>query len=86
MRVLIEMPDYARAENLLIETFQASSAAQDDQTARGFYTVAGQLINGARAHIDRYRILLTLDERQILARARLLRQRVSQSLVAPPAR
>lgn len=84
MRVLIEMPDYARAENLLTETFQASSNAPDDQTSRNYYTVAGQLMNATRAHIERYRVYgfditdqsLPTDARNDVERLRLLLERV----------
>ena len=43
-----------RAEALLEENFQAR-AAQKDESLGTYFALAGQAINGARAHLGRYR-------------------------------
>jgi TonB family protein len=54
MSIYLEEGNYARAESLLEETFRAR-AAQKDRSIRTYFALAGQAVNGARAHIARYR-------------------------------
>jgi TonB family protein len=54
MGIHLEQGDYARAQNLLEETFKARTPQHEGST-RSYFAVAGQTINGARAHLDRYR-------------------------------
>jgi TonB family protein len=54
MSIYLEEGNYARAESLLEETFRAR-ATQRDRSIRNYYALAGQAVNGARAHISRYR-------------------------------
>jgi len=56
MNVYLEEGNYIRAEALLEETFQARSSKNDD-SIRTYFALAGQAINGARAHLSRYRNL-----------------------------
>ena len=52
MWIFVEMPDYARANALLEETFKERGA----EPARvAYHALAGQTINGVRAHLERYR-------------------------------
>lgn len=54
MSIYLEQADYARAENLLEETFKAR-VAQNEGSVRSYFALAGQSVNGARAHLERYR-------------------------------
>ncbi len=54
MSVYLEDGNYGRAEALLEETFQAR-AAQKDESLGIYFALSGQAVNGARAHIARYR-------------------------------
>jgi TonB family protein len=54
MHVYLEEANYTKADALLIETFQARSA-QKESSIRSYFALAGQTVNGARAHLDRYR-------------------------------
>lgn len=54
MSIYLEEGTYARAEALLEETFRAR-AAQKERSIRTYFALAGQAVNGARAHIARYR-------------------------------
>jgi len=54
--VYLEQADYSYAENLLNETFTARQAQRDTAT-HAYFALAGQVINGVRAHIERYRAL-----------------------------
>ena len=54
MSIYLEEGNYARAESLLEETFSARST-QKDRSIRTYFALAGQAVNGARAHIARYR-------------------------------
>ena len=52
MWIFVEMPDYARANALLEETFKE----RGPEAARvAYHALAGQTINGVRAHLERYR-------------------------------
>lgn len=54
MNIYLEEANYVKADALLIETFQARSA-QKESSIRSYFALAGQTINSARAHLDRYR-------------------------------
>lgn len=54
MSIHLEEGNYARAESLLEETFSARSGANDG-SIRTYFALAGQAVNGARAHLARYR-------------------------------
>jgi TonB family protein len=54
MNIYLEEANYTRANALLTDTFQARSA-QKEGSIRSYFALAGQTINGARAHIERYR-------------------------------
>ncbi len=54
MSVYLEDGNYGRAEALLEETYQGR-AAQKDESLGTYFALAGQAVNGARAHLIRYR-------------------------------
>lgn len=54
MSIYLEEGNYARAESLLEETFRARDT-QKERSIRTYFALAGQAVNGARAHIARYR-------------------------------
>ena len=54
MSIYLEEGNYTRAESLLEEAFRAR-AAQNERSIRSYFALAGQAVNGARAHIARYR-------------------------------
>jgi TonB family protein len=54
MNVYLEEGNYGRSEALLEESFKARSAQKDDSLGI-FFALAGQAVNGARAHLARYR-------------------------------
>jgi cell division protein ZapA (FtsZ GTPase activity inhibitor) len=54
MNVYLEEGNYARAEALLEENFQAR-ATQKDESLGTYFALAGQAVNGARTHLARYR-------------------------------
>lgn len=54
MSICLEEGNYARAESLLEETFKARQEKKD-ASIRTYFALAGQAVNGARAHLTRYR-------------------------------
>ena len=54
MNIYLEEGNYTRAESLLDETFR-SQAGRKDRSIRTYFALAGQAVNGARAHLARYR-------------------------------
>lgn len=54
MSIYLEAGNYARAEALLEESFRARSPQSAD-SLRTYFALTGQAVNGARAHIARYR-------------------------------
>jgi TonB family protein len=54
MGIYLEDGNYARAESLLEETFSARSS-KNEISVRTYFALAGQAVNGARAHLGRYR-------------------------------
>ena len=55
MGIYLEDGNYVRAESLLEEDFQAR-ASRKDASLRTYFATAGQAVNGARAHLTRYRM------------------------------
>ena len=54
MNIYLEEGNYSRAESLLDEVFRARSG-QKDRSIHTYFALAGQAVNGARAHLARYR-------------------------------
>jgi TonB family protein len=54
MNIYLEEANYIKANTLLVDTFQARSV-QQESSIRSYFALAGQTINGARAHMERYR-------------------------------
>jgi TonB family protein len=52
--VYLEEGNYSRSQALLEEAF-AARASQKDESLRTYFAMAGQTINGVRAHLARYR-------------------------------
>jgi TonB family protein len=52
--IYLEEADYMHAEALLEEIFKARSA-QNDSSIQTYFALAGHAVNGARAHLERYR-------------------------------
>lgn len=54
MNIYLEEGNYTRAESLLDEVFRAQ-AGRKDRSIHTYFALAGQAVNGARAHLARYR-------------------------------
>ena len=54
MSIYLESGNYGRAEALLEENFRLRSA-QNGDSVRTYFALAGQAVNGARTHLGRYR-------------------------------
>jgi TonB family protein len=54
MSIYLEEGDYMRAQGLLEETYKLRTA-QDENSTRTYFALAGQAVNGAREHFSRYR-------------------------------
>ena len=54
MGIYLEQADYGRAQNLLQETFKGR-VAKNEGSVRSYFALAGQSVNGVRAHLERYR-------------------------------
>jgi len=54
MGIYLEDGNYIRAQSLLDEDFR-NRASGKDSALRTYFAVAGQAVNGARAHLSRYR-------------------------------
>lgn len=52
--IYLEQADYGRAQLLLDDTYKERSSANEG-SCRSYFAVAGQTVNGVRAHIDRFR-------------------------------
>jgi TonB family protein len=55
MGIYLEDGNYTRAESLLEETFK-ERAQRKDASVGAYFALAGQAVNGARAHLARYRL------------------------------
>jgi len=53
--IYIDQSDYTYAENLLNEAFRAR-ATGDESAMRAYFVLAGQVLGGVRAHLERYRV------------------------------
>ena len=84
MSICLEEGNYARAASLLEETF-AARKVRKDESIRTYFALAGQAVNGARAHLARYRNfginvgdpLLPAEALNDLERLRSLMERMS---------
>jgi TonB family protein len=54
MEICLEEGNYMRAQTLLEELYVARSA-QNESTTEAYFALAGQALNGARQHLERYR-------------------------------
>ena len=54
MNISLEEGEYMRAQNLLEETYKLRSA-QNENSTRTYFALAGQAVNSAREHLGRYR-------------------------------
>lgn len=83
MNIYLQQTDYTRAQKLLDEIFDARKG-KDEHTTRAYFALAGQVINGVRAHVERYRTFglntgdaeLPAEARNDLDRVRLLLERL----------
>ncbi|MBA3442802.1 MAG: TonB family protein [Pyrinomonadaceae bacterium] len=83
MNIYLQQTDYTRAQKLLDEIFDARKR-RDEHTTRAYFALAGQVINGVRAHVERYRTFglntgdaeLPAEARNDLDRVRLLLERL----------
>jgi TonB family protein len=85
MGIYLEQADYVRAQSLLDETFKGR-AAQNEGSIRSYFALAGQSINGVRAHLERYRAFgIDITDKELppeavndLDHLRLLLERVAE--------
>ncbi|HVF48880.1 MAG TPA: TonB family protein [Pyrinomonadaceae bacterium] len=83
MSVYLKQSNYPRADAVLDESFKARTAGNENST-RVYFALAGQLINGVRSRLDRYREFglnpasdeLTTDARNDIEQLRVLLERV----------
>ncbi len=67
--VYLDQADYTYAESALNEAFRKRTA-QDEAATRAYFAVAGQIINGVRAHVERYRVFgLNITDAELPAEA-----------------
>ncbi len=55
VNIYLEEADYTHAQSLLEETFRGRVAG-NDSSSQTYFALAGQVINGARTHLERYRV------------------------------
>lgn len=85
MSVYLEDGDYMRAQGLLEETYKLRTA-QDENSTRTYFALAGQVVNGAREHFSRYRSFgINIADKELPAEAasdldhmRMLLERVAE--------
>lgn len=85
MSIYLEDGDYMRAQGLLEETYKLRTA-QDENSTRTYYALAGQAVNGAREHFSRYRSFgINIADKELPAEAasdldhmRMLLERVAE--------
>jgi TonB family protein len=85
MSIHLEEGDYMRAQGLLEETYKLRTA-QDENSTRTYYALAGQAVNGAREHFSRYRSFgINIADKELPAEAasdldhmRMLLERVAE--------
>lgn len=84
MGIYLEQGDYTRAGSVLDGTYKAR-VALDENSTRSYFALAGQTVNGARAHLERYREFgINVADKELppeavndLDRLRLLLERVA---------
>lgn len=84
MGIYLEEAEYTRADALLVQTYQARST-NNESSQRSYFALAGQTINGARSHLERYRSYgINVADRELppdalndIERLRLLLERVA---------
>ncbi len=84
MGICLEEGNYMRAQTLLEETY-SERTAQNENSTESYFALAGQALNGAREHIERYRSFginvadkdLPSDAISDLDRLRTLLERIS---------
>jgi len=84
MGIYLEQGDYTRAGLVLDETYKAR-VSQNENSTRSYFALAGQTVNGARAHLERYREFgINVADKELppeaindLERLRLLLERVA---------
>jgi TonB family protein len=85
MSVYLEEGDHMSAQGLLEETYKLRTA-QDENSTRTYYALAGQAVNGAREHFSRYRSFgINIADKELPAEAtsdldhmRMLLERVAE--------
>jgi TonB family protein len=85
MSIYLEDGDYMRAQGLLEETYKLRTA-QDENSTRTYFALAGQAVNGAREHFSRYRSFgINIADKELPAEAesdldhmRMLLERVAE--------
>jgi TonB family protein len=85
MSIYLEDGDYMRAQGLLEETYKLRNA-QDENSTRTYFALAGQAVNGAREHFSRYRSFgINISDKELPAEAssdldhmRMLLERVAE--------
>jgi TonB family protein len=85
MSIYLEEGDYMRAQGLLEETYKLRTA-QDENSTRTYFALAGQAVNGAREHFSRYRSFgINIADKELPAEAasdlehmRMLLERVAE--------
>jgi TonB family protein len=85
MGIYLEEGDYMRAQGLLEETYKLRNA-QDENSTRTYFALAGQAVNGAREHFSRYRSFgINISDKELPAEAssdldhmRMLLERVAE--------
>jgi len=83
MGIYLEEADYTRADALLVATYKARTS-NNEASQRTYFALAGQTVNGARSHLERYRSFgINIADRDLpqealndLDRIRLLLERV----------
>lgn len=83
--IYLEQADYGRAQYLLDETYKARTQ-HNEGSCRSYFAVAGQTMNGVRAHLERFRMLgLNVTSKDLppeavsdLDRVRILLERMAQ--------
>lgn len=85
MSINLEEGDYMRAQTLLEETYKLRSA-QNENSTRTYFALAGQAVNSAREHLSRYRSFgINLADKELpqeatndLDHVRMLLERVAE--------
>lgn len=85
MGICLEEGNYMRAQNLLDEIY-STRTAQNESATEAYFALAGQALNGAREHLDRYRSFginvadkeLPSDALSDLNRLRMLLERIAE--------